>query len=297
MGMKITNRLGFPEWLHDVLRWCFGQYERGAADFTVTELAQPVTQRTLMRKHEDEVEQDISQIVDLVIGKAVHLFFETALKTLGIEHIEFEKRITATYSVGGKLVTVSGQYDAYDTKTRTLWDFKVVKSFAAKMGPKPDYIAQLNTYADLMERTGKPGPKALKNLYIIKDWSADDAARDPEYPQAPLIIIEIPLMTPVDRAAWVVGRIGAHQVGTAPCSSEEMWERPGKNAVMRIGRKSALKLFDPEQKAEAEAFAKANGGFVETRKGRRIRCERYCAVSKFCSDWQAFNKDVKEVEA
>lgn len=286
--MKITNNLGFPSWLHDVLAWCFGQYERGTADFTVTELASPVLQRKLQKAHDKDIEQDISQIVDLVIGKAVHLFFETALRTLGIEHIEFERRLTGTYKVGGKAVAVSGQFDAYDTKTRTLWDFKVVKAYAAKMGPKQDYVAQLNAYSSLIAQTGKPVPTSLKNLYIIKDWSADDALRDPEYPKAPLIVIDIPMLSPVEADAWIVGRIAEHQAGDSICSAEEMWERPGVLAVMKDGRKAAVKLFEIGEEEAANERAKAEKGYVVIRPGRRLRCERYCSAAKFCSEWQKF---------
>lgn len=291
--MKITNNLGFPGWLHDVLKWCFGQYARGSADFTVTELASPVQQRALQKKHDADIVQDISQIVDLVIGKAVHLFFETALLALRIEYIEFERRLNGTYKVGGKMVTLSGQFDAYDTKERVLWDFKVVKAYAAKMGPKADYIAQLNAYANLIRQSGQPGPLALKNLYIIKDWSADDAVWDPEYPKAPLVIIDIPLMTQVESDAWIVARMVAHAEGSAQCSSEETWERPGKYAAIKKGAARASKLFDPEQKADAETYAKKGKMDLTFRPGRRLRCERCCSAAPFCPQQAEFLKQVE----
>lgn len=292
--MKLTNNLNFPEWIADVLRWCHGQYERGTADFTASELVAPVQQRALLKKFADVITRDISQIVDLVIGKAIHLFFETALKNLGIDYIEFEVRLTAAYVVAGKLVTVSGQFDAYDTKTRTLWDFKAVKASAVGFGAKDDYASQLNIYADLIKNTGKPEPVALRNLYIIKDWSPIDLLRDKsgEYPKAPLIIIELPLMSAVERQAYIVGRIQAHQAGADGCSSAEMWEKPGKLAVKKPGAARAMNggLFDPSQRAEAEAMAIKNKAEIEVRPALRTRCQFFCSVSELCPQYAEFVK-------
>ena len=293
MGMNLTNNLGFPEWIADVLKWCASQYERGSADFTASELVSPVGQRTLLKKHADAITRDISQIVDLVIGKAIHLFFETALKNLGIDYIEFERRLTAIYIVDGKQVTVSGQFDAFDTKTRTLWDFKGVKASAVGFGAKNDYAAQLNIYADLIDKTGKPAPLTLKNLYIIKDWSPIELMRSKEgtYPKAPLIVIELPMLSPIERMAWIVGRIKAHQAGTDACSSEEMWEKPGKLAAIKPGADRASKLFDIDKTREAAAYAAEKKLVVEVRPSIRTRCQFFCSAAPVCPTWAEFSKE------
>lgn len=285
MGVKLTNKHGFPAWLADVMAWCYGQYERGAADFTVTELAKPAQMRQIERANEGKLETDVASIVDLVIGKAVHLFFETALRALNIKGITFEERITAEYMVNGKLYTVSGQYDAYDSAEETLWDFKVVKAYAAMMGPKDDYIAQLNTYAENMRRAGRGTPKRLRNLYIVKDWDRRETQKDPAYPKTPLFVLDIPLKTSSEAAAWVIARIAEHSLPVPPdCTKEERWERPEKWAAKKAGAERATKLFDA--KADAEVFAQSKGLLLEHRPGERMRCAHYCLASTFCKSYQ-----------
>lgn len=283
--MKITNKHGFPAWLADVMAWCFGQYERGAADFTVTELSKPAQMRALERANEGKLETDVASIVDLVIGKAVHLFFETALRALNIKGISFEERVTAEYKLNGKIYTVSGQYDAYDNNEETLWDFKVTKAYAAQMGPKEDYVAQLNTYAENLRRSGKANPKRLRNLYIVKDWDRREILKDPSYPKTPLFIMDIELKPSSEATAWVLSRIAEHTGEVIPdCTKEERWERPEKWAAKKAGAERATKLFDTYD--EVADFAQARGLKIEHRPGERMRCANYCSAAPFCSSYQ-----------
>ena len=67
-----------------------------------------------------------------------------------------------------------------------------------------------------------------------------------------------------------------------PCSPEERWERPTTWAVMKEGRKTALRVFDAKEEADKMADGQ-KGLSVEERKGACARCEGYCLAAKFCS--------------
>jgi hypothetical protein len=65
-------------------------------------------------------------------------------------------------------------------------------------------------------------------------------------------------------------------------------------AVIKDGRKRALKLFDPDQKEEAEEYAKENKATVVERPGQNKKCAEFCAVSEWCSQWAALRQQEEE---
>jgi hypothetical protein len=77
------------------------------------------------------------------------------------------------------------------------------------------------------------------------------------------------------------------------CSEEERWFRPGKLAVMKEGRVKAMKLFNISEREEAEQYAADNKGYVEERPGENARCDTFCPVSKWCSQYASLQQDKK----
>lgn len=293
--MKLTNNLSFPAWLETVLTWAYGQYDKGAADFSVSQLASPAYLEKYKRNN--ELTQDLSQIVDLIIGKAIHSLFEAAFQATGIKGMRYEERIIEAFVVDGKTYKVSGQYDIFDENVGDLWDLKVTKVSAVSFGAKRDYIAQLNAYVELLSSRGLE-VKRIRNLYILKDWSPKEKAlamlKGKDYPVAPMVIMELPLWTKAERMAWFVERIQAHtKAQPAPCSKDERWEKDPKYAVKKtVDAARAVNggLFDADKKAEAEAMALSIKGVVESRPGERTRCEWFCPAAPVCKDWQEASK-------
>jgi len=83
----------------------------------------------------------------------------------------------------------------------------------------------------------------------------------------------------VDRLHGVV-----KELHDSPCTDEERWHRPDSYAVMKEGRKSALRVFAAEGVAQAfiENHADAKKLSIEFRQGKDIRCESYCQVRAVC---------------
>jgi hypothetical protein len=69
-----------------------------------------------------------------------------------------------------------------------------------------------------------------------------------------------------------------------PCTPEERWERPTRYALMKKGRKRAIKLYDTEE--DANGAVKEKDHYVEYRKGESVRCENYCPVKEFCNQYK-----------
>jgi hypothetical protein len=67
-----------------------------------------------------------------------------------------------------------------------------------------------------------------------------------------------------------------------------MWERPTVYAVKKDGNQRAKSLHDVLEDAEEEVKKLGKGYVLETRKGRRVRCEEYCQVAPYCDQYKSY---------
>ena len=77
--------------------------------------------------------------------------------------------------------------------------------------------------------------------------------------------------------------------GTTPeCTEKERWAKPDTYAVMKKGRKSALRLLPTEEKAKQfmKDYKVSKDLSIDFRKGVSTRCEGYCEVSQFCKQYK-----------
>ena len=75
-----------------------------------------------------------------------------------------------------------------------------------------------------------------------------------------------------------------------PCSDDERWADGEKWAVMKNGRKTAIKLFDNGADADAMAGEMGNAYYVEHRPAISRKCLDYCNCKEFCSFYHAMKK-------
>jgi hypothetical protein len=81
------------------------------------------------------------------------------------------------------------------------------------------------------------------------------------------------------------------QEAVVECSDEERWTKPDTWAVMKKGAKRAVKVFDNNKDAVDHMLAMIPKSLlvgqyhIQERKGGRTRCENYCSVADFCTQW------------
>ena len=277
--MTLTNKLGLPEPLVRAVVW----YDRDqeGCDYTITELLRPPRMVQLEKIHADQITEDASERLWMLLGSAGHSVLERSAHKGIVE----ERAIVEIdgFKVGGKL-----DFGMTDT---TLWDYKFTSVYAAKEGPKPEWEQQLNCYRYLAREYGVYFDK-LVIVAIFRDWSKQKSHREPDYPQSQVKVMEVPLWNNVDVHTFIATRIKAHEAAktTLPlCTPEETWEKPKVFAVMKGSNKRAVKLYDNDAMAIAHS-RQSEDLFVVPRPTERPRCESYCAVSKFCSQWALFQK-------
>lgn len=269
--MKITNRFGLPEAI--VLAVERDTYT-GGGDITCTTLIDSPQIRVLGRKHKDEMEVDCSQLVFALMGQALHTVLERA--GLKEEGMVVEQRLYA--EVNGW--QVSGQVDRMHVSAGKLSDFKHTTVY--KRRGNDGWTRQLNVLRWLAHKNGVE-LKHLEVVAVFRDWKKRDAQRNPDYPQAPIMTIPVPLWSLEDAEEYVRERVYLHQAASrgeeVPCTDEERWFSGNTFALMNTGGKRALKVSS-DRSALPEP---TEGQYVEQRPGEYKRCDSFCDVQAYCT--------------
>lgn len=283
--MKITNKHNVPETL--VALASRDYYSKGKSDYSVTEIISPPRIQRLRRLHHEEMEQDVSDMLWQLLGSALHVVAERGVAE---GHITEERLIA---EVDG--VKLSGAIDIQKVESDgvTITDYKFTSAWALRQD-KPEWEAQQNIYAWLVETVKGQKVKGIQICALVRDWSRREASVKPSYPQAPIQVLELPLWDSSYTEQYIKERIEAHRMSKVqadwgdelpPCSDDERWVRETKYAVMREGRKTAIRVFDTQH--EADELAIKEKGYVEVRKGEAIRCTgNFCGVAQWCSQYQ-----------
>jgi hypothetical protein len=285
--MKITNKQDLPSALYKALTT--DTYKK-VGDFSATELIGPPRIRMLKLYYYDKLEEDCSEHIFRLFGSLIHEMINLA----DVKNALQEERLITP--VNG--VKLSAQPDLYENKI--LWDFKVTSRWVAVFGAKDDWEKQLNIYAYVLAWHGFKVEQA-KVCAIFRDWSKTQAARDRDYPQQQVKVFPIKLWPAEDQLTYIEDRIKLHKsCESLPekelphCTPEERWAKPDKYAVMKKGRKSAVRVLNSEKDAidyMEEKGLEPKTHSIELRPGESTRCEYYCMVKDYCNQYQ---KEIKK---
>jgi len=312
--LQVTNHLNLPQPVVDAVK--NDEYDRGDADISVTELLSPPRQAALRRHFKDQIIVDASDEIYALFGKVGHGILEAADYT-GMA----ETRLFAPMAGW----TISGKTDsAYMEKNPggfTLDDYKFTSPWVVKIhmsGDKGsrvlDWFKQLNTYRWLWQQNGLDVTRC-RLVLLMSGWSKLEAKRSADYPQKQVMVIEVPIEDLNITARKVEKLVKMHQnaqqhldvhgqEGLVRCNHDETWFREGAVAVMKKGRKSALRVLPNELTAldwcAANDYAvtlKSSdkdlgtvelkpGISLEKRPDDPVRCANYCDVAPFCQQYQ-----------
>jgi len=283
--VKITNIHNLPQTFLNVIHR--PEYSKGESHISATELINSPRIVQLKHKHWAELEQDASEMVWQLFGSAVHKILEHGKDP----HHIVEERLFTEFQ-GWK---ISGAIDLQEKFPEGIQisDYKVTGSWSA-MNEKQEWHDQLNIYGWLVERVKKIPVVGLSIICIVRDWSAREAQTKENYPQAPIVTIDIPLWDFQKREEFIAKRLELHNEALfaktvdselADCTPQEMWEKPSVWAIKKEGGVRAKSLHPSLEEAE---LALTKGHVIEHRPGERTRCKSYCQVSRFCSQYQRY---------
>ncbi len=294
--MKITNRHRLPQAIVRAIE--NDEYDRGDSVISVTQLISPPRIVILQNLNADNLTQDAADRVPALLGTAVHKILEKGAEGLP-GHILEERLFLDVH--GWK---ISGAVDLqidHGDGTWSINDYKVTSVYSV-MSDKPEWEQQLNFYAYLAYKAHGRVVTELRIIAILRDWQRKQSEIKADYPQSQVAVVDIPVWTIEEQEAFVEGRVLLHQSAQKAvdngeplvyCTNEERWLRDESWAVMKEGRKSAVKLYDKQEDAEnacrelGESVGLNPGHYIEHRPGNYVRCSGgYCLVSGFCKQWQ-----------
>ena len=281
--MKITNNLKLPQPFVDAVN---SDYKYKEKRYSVTTLLKPTREIILQRRHNDEIEQDVSDMIWSIFGTAVHSVLENSTEG---KHLLSEKALEI--QVGD--YTLSGRSDLYNTRNFTVIDYKVTSVWKYILKDFEDYRLQGLMYVYMLKKLGYKAKKA-EFVLILKDWQKSKAKFDKTYPQ--LSVQKVQFTFNDSDFEFIEKFINdkfedikkAEQLADdelPECSAKDRWNSGDKYAVMRNGRKTALRVLDSLE--EAEQYKTENGGdYIETRKGEDKKCQEYCLCCEFCKHYK-----------
>lgn len=287
--MRITNKYNLPDAIVRAVK--NDGYSKGDSDYSVSDLITPPRVLALKRKHRDELEEDASDRVWSLFGQAVHHIAERA----NVEDIA-EKRWD--HIVLGK--KVSGGLDNLKLKLSegTLSDYKVSTVSKFSFSDFKDWEEQLNCYAQLL-RWNRILVKRIEVVGFTRDHRPREAesARllNKPYPQK-AFTKELPLWDESKAIGFINERVSKHEQAKQQlpkCSAQDRWARADTFAVKKYGQKNAVSghsNYASEETAKKVIDALGKNHYLEHRLGRNIRCENYCAASKFCEQFKELSK-------
>jgi len=297
--MKITNKYGISNSTYKAILKYQSEYDIMGANISVTGLIAPPRQRLLLKRHDKQIEVDAGTMFHVLDGQADHTVIEKASQEC--EVLEEQKFVHEF--CGWK---VKGQADYWEPP-HTLYDIKRTSVYAVKNNKvKPEWEAQTNIYGYFFRLAGFP----VKKIFIearLRDHLPVQAMRDRNYPQIPYKKVSVPVWNDEKVLAYIEERVKLHQKAEelddndlSFCTEDERWTRPTKWAVMKKGRKSAIKLYDDDEDARNHIDdASVNDRLkleLQERPGENIRCARgYCKAAPFCNQWANLNP-VKEAD-
>lgn len=278
--MIYTNKMNLPKAIVDC---CSPERHNKKGCLSATTLLKGVKEIILNERHHEECVQDVSDNVWALFGTAVHSIIEKSEdNTFKEEFIECQ--IT-------EKTKVTGRVDSYDLENSIICDWKTASVWKATYNDFDDWYKQGMTYAYLFHRQGLPVKKCMFYAFL-KDWSKAKAKYDSSYPQSQILLYEFDVT--LDRIQAIeleiVNKVFEYEANIEreddeikECSEKERWATETKYAVMKEGRKTAVKLHTDLNEAENHAFTLGNNHYVETRLGENKKCKDYCACCEFCN--------------
>lgn len=281
--MTVTNKLHLPEAFVKAVS-VVRHNEPGC--FSATTLNKGAKEIILSDRHFEEITVDAADSVWAVWGTAVHALLESQPDN-NFHEESFKVPVANSY--------VTGQVDSYDMEHATIYDWKTASVWKVMKGDFSDWYKQGMTYAWLLKQNGLELRHCIF-IALLKDHSKSKAKTDASYPQSPVVTYEFEV-TPEEleqAGARITAKVkdieAAELMGDddiEPCTAEERWADPEKYAVMKNGRKSAVRVFDTLIDAENCAGELGNSHYVETRPAVSRKCGKYCLCKDFCNFYKS----------
>jgi len=293
--MQITNKLKMPD---AFVKAISNSRHNEPKSLSATTLLKGTKEIILTDRHFDEIEIDAAEQVWAIFGTAVHAI---------LEHQEDEAFKEESFSVDVLDYKVTGKVDRYDMKNETIEDWKTASVWKVIFHDFEDWKRQGLIYTWLLRQSGL-NVRHIRFIALLKDHSKSEARKKADYPQSPVYVYEFDpteeeltsVEAEIKAKVFDVSQNAEKADNDIPeCSPYERWASPCKWAVMKEGRKTAVKVCDSEEEAQKfidELEKDKDKHTVEYRPGVDKKCMDYCPCYKFCSHYKFITSEVEDAD-
>ncbi len=276
--MTITNKHNLPETFVKAVT----NFKHSGERYSASQLSKSARMVHLEKRHYDEISEDVIDRFWALLGTSTHAILEKGEHEQAISEAYFTEEING--------IKISGKSDYY--KAGKISDYKVtsVWSYIFRDDKITDWESQLNVYGWLFRKAGYE-VNELEIIMILRDFMKSKAGYG-NYPDIPIQTIKINLWDIETQEKYIKNRVDYYEKykdtpdNDLPfCSETDRWVKPAKYAIMKKGRKTAVKLHDTLESAEQHLSNLDEKHYIEKRDSEQWkRCE-YCSVSKFCNQF------------
>jgi len=293
-----------PRPVSDAIRVWMGHYSNMGADYSVTDLINTPRIVQLRKRYVDVLPpEEPEDLVKPFLGTAIHNLFEKTLR-------QYEQRHPGSYLVEYRCWDrilnrkISGQFDLYDLRSNTLYDFKTTSVWKLIFGSTKEWEQQLNLYGWFLRQMGLD-VRRVRVISILLDWDRQRMFREKDYPRDQIRFVNIPLWSLDKQEKFLLERITLMKTceeldddHLPECTDEEMWASPTTWAVEPDGGGRAKRVLNTYEEAkEWLTKKKFKNHSVVKRPGTRTRCEKYCPVQSVCSQYITYQAKLSEESA
>ena len=280
----ITNKLNLPK---PFVEAATSNHRYKPKRYSVTDVLGGTCEAVLKRRHQGESEEDVADRVWAIFGTAVHKVLQEAEST---DTQLQENWLSVDLSEG---YVISGIFDLYDDSTGTVTDYKTCSVWKTQVGDFEDWRTQCLIYCWMLRKNGFDAKRG-EIVAIMRDHSMRKAKTDRDYPKHPVMKVSWDFdsmdfaMAEALVDAWFVEVRMQEKLEDSelvPCAPQLRWRKPDKYAVMKDGRKRAVRVFEDESEAVEllnQLKETDKGHHMEFRRGEDTKCESYCPVADFC---------------
>ena len=292
---KITNKLNLPKQLVDLIS---SDYQPKKHQYSCTTILKPTRQVILERRHNDEIEQDVSEMVWCIFGILAHSVIENSQEDVGQFKEEKLRVDLGKYCKELEGYYLSGRSDMIDLLDKCITDWKTASCWKVIYKDFEDWRKEMLIYAWAVKDMGFEIDKA-QAIAFLKDHNKTKAKVDSSYPQLPVWVEKFKFTDKdfKDIEEFIKNRfLELKKYEDVPdeelpmCSMEERWNDGNKYIVIKKGNKRATKIHETLEEAQKhlDNLEKDYPGVyeIQERLGEDKKCLEYCSCCKFCHYYQ-----------
>lgn len=289
--MKITNKLDLPKQLVELVN---SNYKPTPHQYSCTTILKPIRQIILERRYNDDIEQDVSDMIWMIFGIAVHSVIENSQEDEGQFKEEKLKVDLGQYWKELDGYYLSGRSDLMDLLEKEIVDWKTCSAWKVIYKDFEDWRKEMLIYAWMVKDMGFDINKA-KAIAFIKDHNKTKSKTDSQYPSLPIWIEKFKFNNKqfdeikefIHNKFLELKKYEEVQAEELPmCSMEERWNDGDSYVVIKKGNKRATRVHSTMEEAQKhlDNLEKSYPGVyeIQTRLGEDKKCLEYCSCCNFC---------------